>query len=146
MRASYQGSEILNQFAIKIAQFLDNFLQIAASRHYLFAKSVFLQNCKITSVTHINLQVFIFLGSSLCTGSPSQKFNSHWVEAFTLLRNSALSLSFGIIRLRYKQKTRQQRSHVSLMDPCLTRLIEGTIRRKTYCTLVRYVGMVRFKN
>ena len=109
-------------------------------------KSVFLQKCKITSVTHINLPVFIFLGSSLCTGSPSQKFNSPWVEAFTLSRNTALSLSFDIIRIRHKQKTRQQRSHVSLIDRCLTRVIEGTVRRKTYCTLVRYVGMVRFKN
>ena len=40
MRASYRGSEVLNEFSIKIDQFLDYFCQIAASRHYLLAKSV----------------------------------------------------------------------------------------------------------
>ena len=40
MRANYQRSMILNEFPIKIAQFSDYFLQIAASRHYLSAKSV----------------------------------------------------------------------------------------------------------
>ena len=35
---------------------------------------------------------------------------------------------------------------MSLMDRCLTRLIEGTVHKKTrYGTLVRYAGTVRFK-
>ena len=32
------------------------------------------------------------------------------------------------------------------MDRCLTRLIKGTVRKKTYRTKVRYIGTVRFKN
>ena len=39
-----------------------------------------------------------------------------------------------------KQKTRQHRSHMSLMDRCLTRLIEGTACKKTYHTKVSCVG------
>ena len=40
MTARYQCSEMLNEFPIKIAQFLTIFVQIAASRYYLSAKSV----------------------------------------------------------------------------------------------------------
>ena len=32
------------------------------------------------------------------------------------------------------------------MDRNLTWLIDGTVREKAYCTKVRYVGTVRFKN
>ena len=35
---------------------------------------------------------------------------------------------------------------MSLMDRCSTRVIEGTVRKKTYHTKVRYVGTVRLKN
>ena len=34
---------------------------------------------------------------------------------------------------------------MSLMDRCLTRLIDDTERKKTYCTKLRYVDRVRFK-
>ena len=53
MRASYQGSEILNEFPIKIAYLLDYtiFVQIAASRHYLSAKAC-------CTVTHIKIPLF----------------------------------------------------------------------------------------
>ena len=35
---------------------------------------------------------------------------------------------------------------MSLMDRCLTRMIEDTVGKKTYCNKVRYVGTVHFKN
>ena len=47
-------------------------------------------------------------------------------KAQQFLRSSA-----SIIRIRYKQKTRQLKSHMSLMDHCLTRLFEVTARKKT---------------
>ena len=43
MKASYEGSEVLNQFPIKLTQFLyknNIIVQIAALSHYLLAKSV----------------------------------------------------------------------------------------------------------
>ena len=43
MKASYEGSEILNQFPIKLTQFLyknNIIVQIAALSHYLLVKSV----------------------------------------------------------------------------------------------------------
>ena len=116
MRASYQGSEILNELSIKIAQFLDYFCKNSCFETLPFSKK------RVTTVTHINLPVSIF-DSLVFNGSPSQKFNSPWVEPFILLRNKALSLSFGVIRIRYKQKTRKHRSKISLMNRCLARLI-----------------------
>ena len=40
------------------------------------------QTKRVSSVVYINLPVSIFFGSPLFTGSPSQKFNSPWVEPF----------------------------------------------------------------
>ena len=88
------------------------------------------------------LPFFLF---TLCTGSPSQKFNSPSVETLTLLRNAALSLSFGTVRIRYKQKARQHSSLMSLMNRCFTRLIEGTVRKKTYHTKVRHASKIELK-
>ena len=88
---------------------------------------------------------FLF-GSPLYTGSPSQKFNSPWVEPFTHLRNAALSLSFDIIQIRYKQKHGQHRSHLSLMNYCSTRLITGTVRKKkTTVPEVRFASNIELK-
>ena len=99
------------------------FIQIVASRHYLLAKSV------LPLLLTLTYQLPVpFFWLALYSGSPSQKFSSTWVEPFTILRNAALRLSFGIIRIRYTQKTRQYRSHISVMDHCLTRLIQGTVR------------------
>ena len=90
---------------------------------------------------------FLFFVLPRITGLPSQKFNSPWAEPLIHLKNAALSIFFCIIHIRYKQKTRQHRLHMSLMDRCLTRLIEGIIpKKKTYRTKVRCVGTIRFKN
>ena len=98
MRASYQGLKILNEFPIKIAQLIDYFVQIAALRHYVLAKSVL---PLLLTLTH---QFLFFFGSLLCNGFTLAKFNSPLVESFILLRNAALSLFLGIIRIKYKQK------------------------------------------
>ena len=58
-----------------------------------------------------------------------------------------------MIRIRYKQKTRQHKSHISSIDCCLTTFIEGLARKKNkvrytskiklnYGTLERYQGTV----
>ena len=101
MNASYEGSEIFNKFPTKIAQFLDYFCTNCRLKTLFFlAKSV------VPLLLILTHQFPFFFVSPLYTGSPSQKFNSPWVEPFTLLRNAALSVSFGMIRIRYKQKTR----------------------------------------
>ena len=81
-------------FQKKISQLRDNFCPNCCFEALSFSKKC------VTTVTQIN--VSICFGSLIYTGSPSQKFNSRWVEPFTLSRNAALSLSFGIIRIRYK--------------------------------------------
>ena len=62
MRASYQGSEILNKFPIKIAQFLEYFVQIAVSRNYLLAESV------LPLLLTLTYQFPFFFGLLLYTG------------------------------------------------------------------------------
>ena len=107
---------------------------------------------RVTTVTHINLPISIFFGSPLYTVlvhlHPQQEFNASWVEPFTLLKNAALSSSFGITRIRYKQNT-QHRSHMSSMDRCFTRLVEGTVHAKNVAVPyqdIRYVSKTKLKN
>ena len=93
MRASSQSSEIFSKFPIKLAQILDYFCAKCCFETLSFSK-----NC-VTIVTHINLPVsffFSFFGSLIYSGSPSQKFNSPWIEPFTLLRNAALSMYLSV--------------------------------------------------
>ena len=74
------------------------FVQIAVSRHYLFEQN------PLPLMLTLTYQFPFFFYSPFYTGSPSQQFNSYWVEPFTLLRNAALRLSFATIRFKYKQK------------------------------------------
>ena len=75
MRASYQGSKILNKFPIKkLAQYLNYFCKNCCFETLSFSKK------RDTSVTHINLPVSFFFGSPPYTGSPSEKLNSPRVE------------------------------------------------------------------
>ena len=55
MRASYQDLEILNEFPIKIAQFLDYFYTNC------YFKTLSFSNKRVVTYTHINLPVSIFL-------------------------------------------------------------------------------------
>ena len=64
----YQGSEILNKFLIKIAQFLEYFCTNCCFEF----ETLSLSEKRATTVTHINLLVSIFFSSSLYTGSLSQ--------------------------------------------------------------------------
>ena len=141
MRTSYQGTEIWNEFPIKIAQFLNYFCVNCCFETLSFSKQ------RVTSVTHINLPVSIFLVHPFILVHPQQEFNAPWVEPFTLLRNAVLSSSFGIIRIRYTQNT-QHRSHMSSMDGCFTRLVEGTVYAKNVPVPyqdIRYASKIALK-
>ena len=84
VRASYQGSEILNKFPVKKASFSDYFRTNCCFETLSFSKK------RVTTVTHINLPVFLFFGSLLYTGSPSQKFNSPWLNHSPFQNHSPL--------------------------------------------------------
>ena len=62
MRASYQGSEILNKFLIKIAQCFDYFCINCCFETLTFSKKC------VTTVAHINLPVSIFFCSPITSG------------------------------------------------------------------------------
>ena len=87
MRASYQSSEILNKYPIKIAQCLDYSCTNCCFETLSFSKK------RVTSDTHINVPIFISFDSFLYTGLPSKKFNSPWVELLTL-KKQGLKLIF----------------------------------------------------
>ena len=72
MRANYQGSEILNEFSIKIAQVLEYVCTNSASGHYLLAKNVLPWLITLT----YQFPFFFFWFTPFYTGSTSQKLNS----------------------------------------------------------------------
>ena len=93
MRANYEGSEILNEVQIKIAQFLNFFCTDYCFETLSLVKSVL---PLLLTLTHQLSLFFVYP----FTGLPSQKFNSIWVEPFIFLRKATLSLSFGLVRIR----------------------------------------------
>ena len=73
MRARCQGFEILNKFPIQIAQFYNIFVQIAASRQYLSAKSV------LPLLLALSYQLpFFFIHSFILT---KMEFTLGWYES-----------------------------------------------------------------
>ena len=137
MRASYQDFEWISN---KNSSIFRLFCTNCCCDTFPFSKK------RVTTVTHINLPDSIFSVHLFIQAHPQKNLIHPALNPSTLLKNDALSLSFGIIPIRYKQKTSQHRSHISFMDQCLTRLIKDTVRKKTYHTKLRYVGTVRFKN